>query len=367
MHRFGMDRVRGKAFPSGRAENRGFTIPCGLLGVMKAVIPAAGRGTRLYPQTHTKPKPMVRLAGKPILGHILDGVVDSPIDEVVLVVGVMKDHVVEYVTDAYGDRLDVGFAEQERTEGLGHCIYQTRDHFDNESMCTLLGDMLFETELESFIHAHRSLGDVDGSIGVKRVDEPSNYGIVTMDGDRIAGLVEKPADPPSDLAISGIYFVEDTEGLFEALNALIVEDVRGAGDEYQLTDGLQRMLDAGATFGTFEVADWYDCGRPETLLEANRILLEETGSTEGSVTESSVIIPPVDVGEDARVEHSVVGPHVSIDDGAHIEDSRVKDSIVGQGSELVDVNLAGTLVGSRSEVTGTPSRLNVGDSSEIHL
>ena len=367
MHRFGMDRVRGKAFPSGRPENRGFTILCGHLGAMKAVIPAAGRGTRLYPQTHTKPKPMVRLAGKPILGHILDSVVDSPIDEVVLVVGVMKDHVVEYVTAEYGDALTVEFAEQEQTEGLGHCIYQAREHFDEESMCILLGDMLFETELGAFIDAHRSLGGVDGSIGVKGVAEPSNYGIVTMEGDRIVGLVEKPDDPPSDLAISGIYFVEDTPGLFDALETLVVEDVRGAGDEYQLTDGLQRMLDAGAEFGTFEVADWYDCGRPETLLEANRVLLEETGSTDGAVTDSSVVIPPVDIGEDARIEHSVVGPHVSIDDGAQITDSRVKDSIVGQGSELVDVNLAGTLVGSRSEVTGTPSRLNVGDSSEIPL
>ncbi|RCU48007.1 dTDP-glucose pyrophosphorylase [Haloplanus salinus] len=334
---------------------------------MKAVIPAAGRGTRLFPQTHTKPKPMVRVAGKPILGHILDGVVDSPIDEVVVVVGVMRDHVVEYVTAEYSDDLDVAFAEQETTEGLGHCIYQTREYVGDESMCILLGDMLFETDLGAFLDAHDALGDVDGSIGVKRVDEPSNYGIVTMDGDRIAGLVEKPADPPSNLAISGVYVVEDSAGLFDALGALIENDVRGAGDEYQLTDGLQRMLDAGATFGTFEVRDWYDCGRPETLLEANRVLLESAGSTDGGVADSSVLIPPVDVGEGALIEHSVVGPYVSIDDGARIEDSRVKDSIVGRGSQLRDVNLAGTLVGSGSEVTGTPSRLNVGDSSEIHL
>jgi glucose-1-phosphate thymidylyltransferase len=334
---------------------------------MKAVIPAAGRGTRLYPQTHTKPKPMVRVAGKPILGHILDGVVASPIEEVVIVVGVMSEDVVDYVTEAYGDDLEVAFAEQERTEGLGHCVYQTRDHVGDEAMCILLGDMLFETDYGDFIDAHRALGDVDGSIGVKRVDEPSNYGVVTMDDDRIAGLVEKPADPPSDLAISGIYLIEDTPALFDALGSLIDDDVRGAGDEYQLTDGLQRMLEAGATFGTFEVENWYDCGRPETLLEANRVLLEATGSTDGAVADSSVVIPPVDVGEGARIEHSVVGPHVSIDDGAHIEDSRVKDSIVGRRSELFDVNLAGTLIGSGSEVTGTPSTLNVGDSSEIHL
>jgi glucose-1-phosphate thymidylyltransferase len=334
---------------------------------MKAVIPAAGRGTRLYPQTHTKPKPMVRVAGKPILGHILDGVVDSPIEEVVIVVGVMSEDVVDYVTAAYGDDLRVAFAEQERTEGLGHCIHQARPHFDGEAMCILLGDMLFETDYGDFIDAHRSLGDVDGSIGVKRVGEPSNYGVVTMDGDRIDGLVEKPAEPPSDLAISGVYLIEDTPGLFDALGSLIESGTRGAGDEFQLTDGLRRMIEAGATFGTFEVADWYDCGRPETLLEANRVLLEAGGSVDRGVADSSVLIPPVDVGEDARIEHSVVGPHVSIDDGARIEDSRVKNSIVGRRSELFDVNLSGTLIGSGSEVTGTPSTLNVGDSSEIHL
>jgi glucose-1-phosphate thymidylyltransferase len=336
---------------------------------MKAVIPAAGRGTRLYPQTHTKPKPMVRVAGKPILGHILDGVVDSRIDEVVIVVGVMKDHVVEYVTDDYSDVLDVEFAEQESTEGLGHCIYQTRKHFDGEAMCILLGDMLFETDLESFIDSHISLGNVDGSIGVKRVAEPSNYGIVTMDerGEYIAALVEKPDDPPSDLAISGIYVIEDTHGLFDALGALIENEVRGAGDEFQLTDGLQRMLDAGAELGTFNVQGWYDCGRPETLLEANRVLLEATGSTDGAATDTSILIQPVDIGEDAKVDHSIVGPYVSVDDGAYIANSRVKDSIVGQGSELRDVNLAETIVGSGSEVIGTPSQLNVGDSSEIHL
>jgi glucose-1-phosphate thymidylyltransferase len=296
-------------------------------------------------------------------------VLDSPIDEVVIVVGVMKDYVVEYVTDEYGDVLDVEFAEQESTEGLGHCIYQTREYFDSEAMCILLGDMLFETDSESFIDSHVSLGDVDGSIGVKRVAEPSNYGIVTMDerGEHIAALVEKPDDPPSDFAISGIYVIEDTRSLFDALAALIENEVRGAGDEFQLTDGLQRMLDAGAKLGTFEVQDWYDCGRPETLLEANRVLLEATGSTEEAATDNSVLISPVDIGEDAQVEHSVVGPHVSVDDGAYIANSRVKDSIVGQGSELRDVNLAGTLVGSGSEVTGTPSQLKVGDSSEIHL
>lgn len=334
---------------------------------VRAVIPAAGQGTRLYPQTHTKPKPMVRVAGKPILGHILDGVTRSSIDEVVIVVGVMREHVIEYVESEYSDRLDVAFATQEDTEGLGHCVYQARDQVGQDSMCILLGDMLFETEYEGFIEAHGALDDVDGSIGVKAVEDPTQYGIVSRDGGRVTGLVEKPTDPPSNLAISGVYFIEDTAGLFEALGWHIEHDKRGAGDEYQLTDALARMLEQGAELGTFEVEGWYDCGRPETLLEANRTLLESGATTESAVGETSVAIPPVDIGEDVTVRRSVVGPHVSVDDGAVIEDSRVRDSIVGQASRLRDVNLASTLVGSDSEVSGSPSELNVGDSSEIDL
>lgn len=334
---------------------------------MKAVIPAAGQGTRLYPQTHTKPKPMVRVAGKPILGHILDGLVDSSIDDVVIVVGVMKDHVIEYVDDAYAADLNVEYAEQERTEGLGHCIYQARDCFDDESMCILLGDMLFEDGYESFVKSYESLGDVDGSIGVKRVDAPSNYGIVTPDGDEIAELEEKPDNPDSNLAISGIYFIEDTDGLFDAIGYFIDNEIRGAGDEFQLTDALQRMLELGAEFGTFEVGDWYDCGRPETLLKANRVLLKSTPGDETHAANNSVVIPPVDIGDGVNIEGSVVGPYVSIDDEATVVDSRVRDTIVGTNSKLSDVNLAETIVGNNSEVGGTPSQLNVGDFSEVNL
>lgn len=309
---------------------------------------------------------MVRLAGKPILGHILDGFVDSPIEEVVIVVGVMRELVTGYVEERYDGTLDVEFAVQEETLGLGHCIYQTREYFDGESMCIALGDMLFESGYDHFVKAHTDLSDVEGSIGVKEVSEPSNYGIVTLDGSRIDALQEKPSNPDSNLAISGIYFIDDTEALFEALEYLIENDVRGAGDEYQLTDALQRMLKRGARLKTFEVNDWHDCGRPETLLEANRLLLKER-STEEFELGMSVVIPPVDFGDDVSIKHSVVGPYVSIDAGTTIVDSRVRDCIIGENSQLSDVNIAKTLIGNNTTITGEPSKLNVGDFSDIHL
>jgi glucose-1-phosphate thymidylyltransferase len=336
---------------------------------MKAVIPAAGQGTRLYPQTHTKPKPMVRVAGKPVLGHILDSVARSPVDEVVIVVGVMRELVTEYVTEQYGHELEVSFVEQEQTEGLGHGIYQAHAVIDEGPICIVLGDMLFDSDYETFLAAHDDLGDVDGSIGVKSVEEPSNYGIVTMDNGWIAKLEEKPADPDSDLAISGFYVIEDANWLFDAIEHLIENDIRGAGDEYQLTDALQRMLEQGAEFGTFEVGDWYDCGRPETLLRANQVLLgQQADSSQADAhTDSSVIIQPADIGENVALSASVVGPYVSVDDGATVEESHLTNVIVGRDAIVTQANLKNSIIGDSATVRGTPHELNVGDSSELQL
>lgn len=313
---------------------------------------------------------MVRVAGKPILGHILDNVADSPVDEVIIVVGIMREMVTEYVSDTYGDVLEVSFVEQERTEGLGHSVYQARALVGNEPMCIALGDMLFDSGYDEFLTAHDELGDVDGSIGIKRVDEPSNYGIVTTDDDEIIELEEKPEDADSDLAISGFYVIEESDWLFDAIEHLIENDVRGAGEEYQLTDALQRMLEAGAEFGTFDVGDWYDCGRPETLLEANRVLLEQRAD-DGDRTEahldSSVVIPPSDIGEDVTLSASVVGPYVSADDGATIKESHLANAIVGKDATVEQANLYNSIIGDSATVVGTPHELNVGDSSSLKL
>jgi glucose-1-phosphate thymidylyltransferase len=335
---------------------------------VKAVIPAAGQGTRLYPHTHTKPKAMVRLAGRPILGHILESLAETPIDEAVIVVGgTMQEQIVEYARGEYGHRFEFSFAEQENAEGLGHSVYQTRDAVGDEGMLVLLGDMLFENGYGNFLEAHAFNGETDGSIGIKPVEEPQHYGVAEVEDDSIVSLVEKPDDPPSNLAISGVYVIEDSRGLFDALEHLVKNDVRGAGDEYQLTDALSRMLDEGATLTTFEVQDWYDCGRPETLLEANRVLLSQLETSDADTLTNSVVVPPVDFGDDVTVSNSVVGPNVSIDDGATIETSLVSDAIVGKNASLDRVNLEESIVGTNAEVEGKPTNLNLGDNSSIDL
>ena len=335
---------------------------------MKAVIPTAGKGTRLYPHTHTKPKPMVRLAGKPILGHILANFESTPIDEAVLVVGgPMKDQVVEYTQSEFGDRFECHFVEQESAEGLGHSIYQAEPVVGDESMVIALGDMLFRQEYGEFLAAHDSFDGVDASIGVKPVDEPQHYGVVEKRDDRVASLVEKPDDPPSSLAISGVYVVEDSRALFDALGRLVDNDRRGAGGEFQLTDALARMLDQGAEMATFEVEDWYDCGRPETLLEANRVLLDMRESSDTHDVRNAVVVEPVDIGDDVDLEGSVVGPHVSVDDGSTIRHSIVRNAIVGRDSMLSAVNLEGSLVGDNATVTDSANNLNIGDNCTVDL
>lgn len=334
---------------------------------MKIVIPAAGRGTRLYPQTHTKPKPMVRVAGKPILGHILDKVVQSPIDEAIVVVGAMREVLVDYVTEQYEGGINVSFANQEQTKGLAHSVYQARSVVGDDPICIALGDMLFQNEYGSFLADHYASSDTDGNIGIKQVTNPSEYGIIETDDNRITALEEKPAEPASDLAISGFYIIQDSEWLFSSIEYLLENKLRGSGGEYQLTDALQRMIEQGAKLGIFNIGEWYDCGQPDTLLEANRVLLESVRDNPPVHQDSSVIVPPVDIGAEATLERSVLGPHVSIDDGATVIDSRVSDTILGRNTKLKKANLRHSIVGDNATVTGTPNELNVGDSSNIQL
>ncbi|ELZ19153.1 dtdp-glucose pyrophosphorylase [Haloterrigena salina JCM 13891] len=336
---------------------------------MKALIPAAGQGTRLYPHTHTKPKAMVRLAGKPILGHILSSLAETPIEEVVIVVGgSMQDQITEYATELFGDAFEFTFVEQERAEGLGHSIYQAESAVRGEPVLIALGDMLFENGYKQFLDAHDDCRPTDGSIGVKRVENPEHYGVVgTNDRGTIEQLVEKPSEPISDLAISGIYIVEATGMLFDALQMLVEEDIRGADAEYQLTDAFQRMVEQDCDLTTFTVENWYDCGRPETLLDANRVLLNRLETNQSNGLEESVVVPPVDFGAGVEIVNSVVGPNVSIDDGVQVENSLVRDSIVGRNAELLGVNLEVSIVGDNTTVRGKPDHLDIGANSSIQL
>ncbi|MBE3576396.1 MAG: NTP transferase domain-containing protein [Limnochordales bacterium] len=329
---------------------------------MQAIVPVAGIGTRLRPHTHTVPKALVSVAGKPILGHILDQLLPLGIDEVILVVGYLGDKIVNYVNTHY--QVAVRFVEQEERLGLGHAIYLTREVVrPEEPVLIVLGDTIFRADLGPVLKGSTS------ALGVKAVDNPRNFGVVELDAsNRIRRLVEKPSDPPSNLAIVGLYFIRNPRLLFQGLEEIIRRNQRVKG-EFQLTDGLQYMLEAGEEFTTFFVNDWFDCGNPRTLLETNHVLLSENTVhyQPGETVVDSIIIPPVSIAPTARVRQSVIGPYVSIGDDAEIVLSVVKESIINEGARVSNVVLSDSVVGERAVVEGTFTSLNIGDSSEIRI
>jgi len=321
-----------------------------------AVVPVAGFGARLRPHTHTRPKPLLHVAGKPIIGHILDQLVPLGIERIVLVVGFLGDRIVDYVTNR-GDFRQVEYVEQKDMLGLGHAIWLTRDVVGDDPQLMVYGDTIFKADLAEVLQRPG-----DGFLGVKHVDDPSRFGVVLQEQGKVTGLVEKPETFVSDLAIVGVNYIRDSRRLFACLGSLIRGEQR-TRNEFQVTDAFQAMVDEGAEMGTFSVADWFDCGTREALLLTNRLMLE--GRSTPDVGSDVVVIPPAHIDPTARVSHSVIGPHTSIGAGACVRQAVVRNSIVGEEAVVENIVLEDSIIGFQAVVTGRPSHLNVGDLSQI--
>ena len=322
---------------------------------MRAIIPVAGVGSRLRPHTYTLPKVLLNVAGKPILGHILDKLLLQGITEATIIIGYMGHLVEEYVRSHYD--LKVDFVQQNERLGLGHSIWVAQHTFDSDPILIILGDTIFDVNLsEAFSQGVNSLG-------VKEVHDPRRFGVVELNDRFIVRLVEKPDVPPSNLALVGLYFIKNTLLFKQCLNTLVTENIR-TRDEYQLTDALQLMIDSGEIFTTFQVDGWYDCGKHETILSTNRYLLEH--QTSDVSVHDCVIIPPVFIAPSAKVSRSVIGPYATIAENAEVIDSVLKNSIIGDNAIVTSSVLDQSLIGNSAVVNGTFSVLNVGDSSEIN-
>lgn len=328
---------------------------------MKIVIPAAGQGKRLQPHTFTRPKVMLPVAGRPIIGHILADVGTLGAAEIRLVVGYMSEVVETYVREAFPD-LPIRLVQQEEQLGLGHAVLVALDEGDRGPVLVVLGDTVFDVAYGEVVASQEHV------LGVRRVPDPERFGIVELDesGERVVGLVEKPKEPATDLALVGLYFVRDAERLRGAIAGLVTDDRRTRG-EYQLTDALQRMIEEGERFVPFEIGDWFDCGKPETLLDTNRILLERNRPEipEDVHGSAAAIVPPVYIGPDCTIESAVVGPHVSLLRGATIKDAVVRNSIVGEGARVEGAILERSILGPDARVGGSARALNLGDGSEV--
>ncbi len=321
-----------------------------------AIVPAAGVGTRLRPHTHTIPKALINVAGRPILAHILDGLIHEGVERVVLIVGYMGDRIREYVSKRYGSAVE--FVEQEERLGLGHAVYLARDRIGSGPVVIVLGDTIVHTDFSAFLNGP------DVVLGVKEVDDPRRFGIVEVANGTVRAMVEKPEIPPSNLALVGLYYLPESLALFEALDEMIRERRLSRG-EYQLTDALSRLLSRGARMRVYPVEGWFDCGKTETLLSTNRYLLD---LVPGSPTiPGVVVIHPVSIDPTAEITQSIVGPYVSIAGGAVVRNAILKNSIVNENAEVSDMLLDGSVVGENAVVRGSFQVLNVGDSSEVIL
>jgi len=332
---------------------------------IKVLIPAAGEGKRLFPHTFTKPKPMVYIAGKPIIGHILDRMQDVRPEEIVIIVGYKKDQIISYVDSNYSDKFNIRYVDQDEQLGLGHSIYAAKYAIGDSVIMIALGDMIFKAGYIEFYNHYLKNGS--SSIGVREVNDPTKYGIVELDGNEIKSLEEKPSRPKSNLGIAGVYFIKETRILVSIIEEMIRKNNRNRG-EYQLTDALQEMIIRGYRLNTFPVSTWYDCGHHESLLETNRVLLDEKRDVDPiHQIKDSVVIHPVAIGENVTIINSVVGPHASIASDSYIENSIISDSVIGSRSRISKVNLQRSIVGDDASVHGKHNSLNIGDSSSIEF
>ena len=329
---------------------------------MKAIIPVAGAGTKLRPHTYTQPKALIPLAGKTVLSIIIDQLHEAGINDFVFIVGYLGDKIQDYVKAKHPD-LNCCFVYQNERYGTGHAIDLAREMVGSDEVFIVLGDTIAEYNVKEVMDSPVSM------LGVKKVDDPRNFGVAEIGEDEfITRVVEKPAIPKSNLALVGIYKIIETNVLFTCIKRIIDRGEK-TQEEFSLTDALECMIQRGVKFKFFKVQSWFDCGKKETLLESNATILKKSGGRvmDGHLFENTIIIPPVSIGEGCDIKNSVIGPNVSIGDHTILNYTIVKESIIGSFSKLYDVVLDDSLIGSDTGIKGETRSLNIGDNTDIDL
>ncbi len=322
-----------------------------------AIIPVAGTGTRLRPHTYTYPKVLLTVGDKPILGHILDRLKKEGFKKICLVIGYLGEKVREYVSNNYPD-FKVNYVLQEEQRGLGHAIWLTRSVVSGP-VFIILGDTIIEADIPEFLK-----GDFD-KIGVKKVEDPRRFGVVIEKKGFVKYMVEKPEKFVSDLAIVGLYSFKNSSILFSSLEKLAKSGKTTKG-EMQLTDAMSIMIKEGHKIKTVHTEGWFDCGKPETLLETNRHILSCKKNLKVQ-TGPFMVIKPVYISPTAKISNSIIGPNVSVGDNVVIDNSIISDSIINENAFIKNGNLDKSLIGPSASVTGRVDSINIGENSEIKL
>lgn len=322
---------------------------------MDIILPVAGFGTRLRPQTWTKPKPLVSVAGKPMLEHVLDRILPLQPEKVIFITGFLGNQIEEWANKHLD--IPVAFVEQPEMRGQTDAILRTRGLVDGDALI-LFPDMLFEADFSRLREV-----DADVVMFTKEVEDPSALGIAVVEEGRIVRLVEKPREPISNLAVIGIYYIRSMSDLYAAIEEQMRRGL-SLKNEYFIADAIQLMIDGGAKVISMPVAEWEDCGNAATLLSTNRFLLNRGGANSRTL-EGSVIVQPSFVAADADIENSVIGPFASVGPGAVVRGSIVRDSIVEERAAISDALVDGSIVGRRAQVSGLARHANIGDDAVV--
>lgn len=358
---------------------------------MKALILAGGAGTRLRPITHTSAKQLVPVANKPILFYGIEAMVAAGITEIGVIVGDTRAEVMAALGDGSQWGASITFIPQDAPLGLAHCVLIAADFLGDDDFVMYLGDNLLEQDLGAFVTAFEDARSgpepPSAQILLKRVPDPHRFGIAVLDAaGNVVRLVEKPVDPPSDLALVGVYLFDRT--ILDAVRA-IAPSARG---ELEITDAIQWLVDQGRRVRQEELTGWWiDTGKLTPLLEANRLLLEriETridGDVDAeSVVDGRVVVEagatvvhstlrgPLVIGAGAVVDHSFIGPFTAIGNGCEVRHSEIEHSVVMEASRIIDIQrLEDSLIGReavvlRSQTRPRALRLMVGDHCQIDV
>ena len=328
---------------------------------MKVIIPVAGVGTRLRPHTNTQPKALVPVAGKAIISHIVDNLIAAGLMDFIFIVSYLGDKIESYIRSRHKD-IKCEFILQTPRIGSGHAIWLAKDFInDSDEIIIALGDTIFDIDAKKF------LGEKHSTLGVKKVDDPRNFGVAEVNEKGfITKLAEKPPIPKSNLALVGLYKIKEAKQLMSALDENIKNNFK-THEEFQLTDGIMKLVESGISISTYTVEDWFDCGSKENLLDTNATMLSKSFSSKQKKYdfENTVVIAPVSIPDNCKIKNSIIGPNVSIGENTIITDSILRDVIIGSDSEIKNSVLHHSIIGSDATLKGLSQSLNIGDNTEI--
>jgi glucose-1-phosphate thymidylyltransferase len=353
---------------------------------MKALILSGGKGTRLRPITHTSAKQLVPVANKPILFYAIEAIRDAGITDIGIIVGDTHEEIRAAVGDGKRFGTQVTYIQQEAPLGLAHAVKIAEDFMAGESFVMFLGDNLIKDGIKPLVEEYKQ-SKANSQILLAHVPNAREFGVAEIEGGRVVRLIEKPENPPSDLALVGVYMFDSH--VFEAVNS-IKPSARG---ELEITDAIQYLIDKGYRVESHTITGWWkDTGKLEDMLEANRLILDglqtdiagvvEPGSViegrvvtaKGSRIVNSCVRGPAIIGENCVIEDSFIGPYTSINDGSVIRGSEIEHSIILEDSQVLDIGsrMADSLIGknvriSKSSKTPKAYRMMLGDNSEVSV